>query len=171
MTEQARIYGTVLFELDIPQEMVEQAATLLRENPPLQEVLSSPVVKREKKHRILGKIFREPEYTPLLLHFLMKATDAGCIGQLPGIVFVCQELQHKSRGIAEASLRYVTMPDASWIERIRKFLMKKYGYQDVTFQFTMDPSLIGGFILKVGDVEYDYSLRRKLLKLRQTVVR
>ena len=68
MTEQARIYGTVLFELDIPQEMTDQAVTLLRENPPLQEVLSSPVVKREKKHRILEKIFREPEYTPLLLH-------------------------------------------------------------------------------------------------------
>ena len=53
MTEQARIYGAVLFELDIPQEMVEQAAALLRENPPLQKVLSSPVVKREKKHHIL----------------------------------------------------------------------------------------------------------------------
>ena len=65
MTEQARIYGTVLFELDIPEEMTDQAVTLLRENPPLQEVLSSPVVKREKKHRILEKIFREPEYTPL----------------------------------------------------------------------------------------------------------
>ena len=57
MTEQARIYGAVLFELDIPQEMVEQAAALLRENPPLQKV-SSPVVKREKKHHILEMIFR-----------------------------------------------------------------------------------------------------------------
>ena len=41
----------------------------------------------------------------------------------------------------------------------------------MTFQFTMDPSLIGGFILRVGDVEYDYSLRKKLLGLRQAVVR
>lgn len=171
MTEQARIYGAVLFELDIPQEMVEQAAALLRENPPLQKVLSSPVVKREKKHHILEKIFREPDYVPLLLHFLMKAADAGCIGQMQDILSVSQQLQYKSRGIAEASLRYVTMPDASWIERIRRFLMRKYGYQDVTFQFTMDSSLIGGFILRVGDVEYDYSLRRKLLRLRQSVVR
>lgn len=171
MTEQARIYGTVLFELDIPQQMAEQAATLLQENPPLQEVLSSPVVRREKKHRILEKIFQKPEYAPVLLHFLMKATDAGCIGQLEDMVSVCQELRRKSRGVAEASLRCVTMPDASWIERIRKFLMRKYGYQDVTFQFTMDPSLIGGFILRVGDVEYDYSLRKKLSGLRQAVVR
>ena len=44
MTETARTYAIVLYELGIPEEMVREAVKLLKENPELPEVLNSPVV-------------------------------------------------------------------------------------------------------------------------------
>ena len=171
MTERARVYGTVLFELDIPRETAEQAGALLRDHPQLKKVLTSPVVKNAQKQAILKRIFREPDFSPLMLRFLMKAAEAGCIGQMEDILKVCEELRLKSRGIVKAKLRYVTMPEESWIEKIRGWLCQKYGYRDVQFVLVKDPSLIGGFILSAGDMEYDCSLRAKLRELRKTVVR
>ncbi len=48
MTETARTYAIVLYELGIPEEMVREAVKLLKENPELPEVLNSPVVPPEK---------------------------------------------------------------------------------------------------------------------------
>ena len=81
MTETARTYAIVLYELGIPVEMVREAVKLLKENPELPEVLNSPVVPLKSKHAVIEKVFREPEFSALMVRFLKKACDAGCIGQ------------------------------------------------------------------------------------------
>ena len=81
MTETARTYAIVLYELGIPEEMVREAVKLLKENPELPEVLNSPVVPLKSKHAVIEKVFREPEFSALMVRFLKKACDAGCIGQ------------------------------------------------------------------------------------------
>ena len=81
MTETARTYAIVLYELGIPEEMVREAVKLLKENPELPEVLNSPVVPLKSKHAVIEKVFREPEFSVLMVRFLKKACDAGCIGQ------------------------------------------------------------------------------------------
>lgn len=42
MTEQARLYGTVLYELKLPETMIRTCECILRENPQLAQVLESP---------------------------------------------------------------------------------------------------------------------------------
>ena len=81
MTETARTYAIVLYELGIPEDMVREAVKLLKENPELPEVLNSPVVPLKSKHAVIEKVFREPEFSALMVRFLKKACDAGCIGQ------------------------------------------------------------------------------------------
>ena len=61
MTETARTYAIVLYELGIPEDMVREAVKLLKENPELPEVLNSPVVPLKSKHAVIEKVFREPE--------------------------------------------------------------------------------------------------------------
>lgn len=57
MTEEARLYGTVLYELKVPQEMVKKTGEILERNPELVRVLQSPVYRREKKHAIIEEIW------------------------------------------------------------------------------------------------------------------
>lgn len=169
MTEKARIYGTVLFELGIPLSMGREAARLLEECSPLKQVLTSPVVPWKKKNIMIEKVFREPDFTSLMVRFLKKACDAGCIGQMHDITEAAGACVMNAEGSMTAELRYVTMPDEAQIAGIKEFLCRSHGKKDVVLAFVMDRSLIGGFVLKAGDMEYDYSLKGRLDRLSQTV--
>ena len=171
MTETARMYAIVLYELGIPEEMVRKAAELLKENPELPEVLNSPVVPLKSKHAVIEKVFREPEFSALMVRFLKKACDAGCIGQTEEIAAARDAYARKKAGIMEAQLHYVTMPGAAQIAGMKQFLCRIYHKKDITLKLVMQPDLIGGFVLKAGDIEYDYSLKGQLSKLRRAVVR
>ena len=71
----------------------------------------------------------------------------------------------------EAELHYVTMPGAAQIAGMKQFLCRIYHKKDITLKLVMQPDLIGGFVLRAGDIEYDYSLKGQLSKLRRAVVR
>lgn len=58
MTEQARLYGTVLYELKLPDTMIRTCECILRENPQLAQVLESPVIRQSKKEAIIDRVFR-----------------------------------------------------------------------------------------------------------------
>ena len=53
MTEQARIYGKVLYELQIPEDMVQETGRIFKENPQLTTLLNDPTVQAEKKKNII----------------------------------------------------------------------------------------------------------------------
>lgn len=171
MTETARTYAIVLYELKIPGYMVEEAAKLFKNHPELKKVLTSPVVRMESRHGIIEKVFREPEFSGLMTRFLKKACDAGCIGQLEDIVEAWRSYSLKMQGGMEAELLYVTMPDAVQIAGMKQFLRNRYHKKDVTLRLVNQPGLMGGFILMAGGIEYDYSLKGRLNRLRQAVVR
>ena len=171
MTEKARTYAIVLYELGIPGAMAEAVDRLMEENPALKEALTSPVVPRKKKHDIIERVFREPDFSALMVRFLKKACDAGCIGQMEGIVEAWKAHSLKMEGIMEAELCYVTQPDETQIAGMKRFLCTRYHKKDVILRLMMQPDLMGGFVLKAGDTEYDYSLRGQMGKLRQAVVR
>lgn len=169
MTEQARIYGAVLYELSVPEAMANRAEALFADCPELGRCLGSPCVPAQTKRTIIERVFREPEFSGTMIRFLKKACDAGCIGQLKDILQVCRERRLEEAGILEAELLYVTKPDEAQIAGIRRFLCRRCGAGDVLLTMTECPGLIGGFVLKTGDKEYDYSLSGQLNRLRETV--
>ena len=171
MTETARTYAIVLYELGIPEEMVREAVKLLKENPELPEVLNSPVVPLKSKHAVIEKVFREPEFSALMVRFLKKACDAGCIGQTEEIAKARDAYARMAAGVMDAELHYVTMPGAAQITGMKQFLCRKYNKKDVNIRFVNQPDLVGGFVLKAGDTEYDYSLKGQLVRLGRAVVR
>lgn len=162
MTEQARLYGTVLYELKLPEDMLNNCETIFRENPKLQKVLESPVVRQEKKESIIGQVFRDPEYSAVMRSFLKKVCEADCSDRMEDIFRICRQKSRDAAGILSAKLCYVTKPDEEEIRQMKAFLCKNYGKQDVELSMKEAPELIGGFVLQTGNTEYDYSLRNQL---------
>lgn len=169
MTEKAGIYGTVLFELQIPLSMGQEAARLMRENPALQEALTSPAVPKKNKYAVIERVFREPDFSSLMVRFLKKACDAGCIGQMEDISETAGNCALKAQGIMKAELHYVTMPDEAQIAGMKRFLCRNHGKKEVVLALVEEKALLGGFVLKAGDIEYDYSLRGRIGRLSQAV--
>ena len=165
MTEQARIYGKVLYELQIPEDMVQETGRIFKENPQLTTLLNDPTVQAEKKKNIIGKIWKEPDFSPLIFSFLKKACESGCIGEIEDILTVWHQCVLDASGILKAKLIYVTEPDHEQLEGIQSFLCKEFHKKTVQLSMEEDQKLLGGFILKAEDVEYDYSLKAQLKQL------
>lgn len=165
MTDQARLYGTVLYELKLPENMVRTCENLLKENPQLAQVLKSPVVRQTRKEVIIDRVFQSPDFSLGMRNFLKKVCEAGCIDQMEDILQIRDEKSREAAGILSAKLRYVTEPDAAEVEAMKAHLCRTYGKNSVELSMEEAPELIGGFVLQTGDVEYDYSLSGQLRQM------
>lgn len=69
-------------------------------------------------------------------------------------------------------ISYVTAPDEGQYKKIISFLSKKYevNINDMKIDLVEEPHLLGGFIIRVGNQEYDYSMRGLLNQLKQEVL-
>lgn len=166
MTQAAGNYGQVLYELKVPKAMVEEAEEVFRRVPQLKEALVSPVVKKSEKNRVIDRIF--PEELRNFLKVLCGHQDMDLIGDVFEAyhAYACEQ-----EGILRATLSYVTEPDAEQIKKIKQMLMEKYKKTDVELRLVKDLSLGGGFIIRTGDVETDWSIRGRLKQLEQILMR
>lgn len=78
-----------------------------------------------------------------------------------------QEKTEKTGEALRASLLYVTPPDESQLARIKEFISKKCAVpvDTVELELVEDKTLIGGFVLRIGTHEYDWSTKNKLDKM------
>lgn len=153
-------YGRVLYEMALPDEVITESRNVLEGTPELIEALSNPTVSKKEKCKIIDRIF------PSEIHnFLKVACDHQEIGRILDIFQAYDCYAESQKGILRAELTYVTAPDEKQEEGICSFIKKEYGASEVKLSGTKDDSLIGGFILKVGSHEYDWSTRGKLKRL------
>lgn len=166
MTQAAINYGQVLYERSVSEAAIEETALALQSVPELKHALNSPVVAKSSKHRIIDRVF------PAEIRSFMKVLVDRRDVEIAGDAFeawrsrVCEE-----NGILEAELVCVTKPDERQLDEIRQMLMKKYRKNDVRLRLKKDPGLIGGFIIRVGDVETDWSLKGRLKQLEENIMR
>ncbi|SDB32613.1 ATP synthase F1 subunit delta [Eubacterium oxidoreducens] len=166
MTQAVINYATVLFEAKTPIEEIKQAHKLCEDYEQVKKILSSPAVHFEEKKRLVEKLF--PESARALMATLCKN---GSLALLPEIVSAYQSLIFKQDDVLEATFYYVTKPTQERIDELKDNLCKKYHKTDVSFTFIQEPELVGGFMIRIGNREYDYSLSRQITKMRQVLNR
>ena len=74
-------------------------------------------------------------------------------------------------GILKAELLYVTRPAEEQENKMKEFLRSQFSAREVELTLTEDKSLVGGFVLRAGDREYDWSLIGRYKKLKQKLTR
>ena len=82
--------------------------------------------------------------------------DAGC---LPELFFAFEDCFCKRNGILRANLRCAFSPDETQMEQFARTIRSRYGEREIRWNVSVDPSLIGGFVLQVGDLESDWSVK------------
>jgi F-type H+-transporting ATPase subunit delta len=166
MTQAAINYGRVLFELSISQTVIEETALALKTVPELKRALSSPIISNGSKHKVVERVFPQEMIT-----FLKVLVDRRDVDLVDDIFKAYRTRIAEKEGILEASLYYVTDPEEEQLQEIKAMLCKKYEKKDIRLRMIKDPGLIGGFIIRVGDVETDWSLRGRLRQLEQKIIR
>lgn len=159
-------YARVLAELSVPADDLRNAAAMLKGTPALKQMLENPLIPREQKERVIDRVFPES-----VRNFLKVACLHERTGQIEEIFECYEEYLRQQEGILKVLLTCVTPPSKEQLQGIEKFLCGKYQKKSVIFEIKRDPSLLGGFVLKAGDFEYDYSLEGRLKRLEQQLTR
>ncbi len=158
----AEEYGKVLFELGIGKEACRDFNEKLNNCKELYSALDNPTISKKEKHRVIDKVFNSG-----IVPFVKCLCDMNCISLYRDIYRTYIDLVNDSRDILTADFICVSKPDKAELDRVKAMLMKKYNKKEVILNITEDKSLIGGFILKVGDTQYDKSIKGTVNNLKR----
>lgn len=165
MTQTAINYVKALYELNIPKEAILETEQILEKSEELRAVLLNPVVDKSTKSRIIDRAFPKE-----VNHFLKVLCDYNSMSCLRDIFTGYQEYCDKMEEILPIELRYANKPMQEELTSMGEMLCKRYQKKQPKFIMIEDKQLIGGFVVRVYDKEYDYSFRTRLKKLKQKLM-
>jgi F-type H+-transporting ATPase subunit delta len=172
LTQIARPYATALFELaaaDGSVDQVEQGlvglGALAGESADFQRFLRSPVIKAEDKAAVVDTILARSGASGTVTNFVRVVARNGRLFALPAIIAAYREKAAAARGETTADVTSATPLSASQRQGLAEALRAKIG-KSVTLNEHVDPSLIGGLVVKVGSRMIDSSLKTKLTAMK-----
>jgi F-type H+-transporting ATPase subunit delta len=144
---------------------IDGLAALLQADPRLRQFLETPRVRPEQKKEALAAALagRAPE---LFVRFVMVLVDKRRQSLLPEIAAAYRDLVDQRMGRARVDVTISHEPDAALQEEIRAALQAQLG-RTVIPTFRVDPELLGGMVLRLGDEILDGSLRSRAAGLRR----
>lgn len=132
----------------------------------LRNVLSSPAVCKEEKRGVAEKIAARLGASKIVRNFLFVVIDHQRTHLLPEILRSFQTVLRDRQGVAEAEVfSAMTLSDAQKKEMTRT--LEQATGKKIEAKFSLDASLLGGALVRVGDTIYDGSLRNRLDGLRE----
>ena len=145
-------------------DMKSIQATLAGSKEP-RVVLQSPVVKAEDKKQALLQIFeKNSEVTKALIQIL---TSNKRINLLGGVARAYVDLYNDSKGVKTATVITAVTLTPEIEAKVLSKLKEMTGSENITINNTIDESIIGGFILRVGDLQYNASIANQLGNLKR----
>lgn len=143
-------------------------AKLVRETPDLQRIFDSPRVAAEEKIGILDRSLKG-RVSPVLLNFLKVVSEHERLDCLQDIYRETKRMHHQAEGVVQVVVTTAEPLEGGELRRVKSDLEKKLGAK-VDIETTVDPQIIGGIIVRMGDKVYDGSVSQRLTSLRQDAV-
>lgn len=131
----------------------------------LRNVLASPAVPREAKRGVIEKIAARLGVGKIVRNFLLVVADHRRMHMLPEIYAAFEEVIREREGVAEAEISSATELGAAQKKRFSQILERLTG-KKIQAKFSLNPDLLGGAIVRVGDTIYDGSVRNNLNEMR-----
>jgi len=171
----ARRYAAALFRaaLDrgqVPQvfEELKRLRELIDSLPELAEALFSPTIRRPDKHRVIDRLFAESA-SPLVLSFLHLCVEKHRPEVIVEVLEPYAELRDEHENVARATIVCAVELTEEHKQRLVAAL-ERYTGKQLVVQFRVDPGVVGGVLVVVGDTVLDGTLRQALEQMRQRLL-
>ena len=175
MEEIASVYARSLFEvaserdaLDVVREQVGQYADALQESHDLQVFFFSPYFSTEEKKEALGNLLDGAD--PAVSNFLELLVEKH---RMPAIFRIRRELDSlwaDANQLLPVTITSAIELDSSTVDGIGKAIGEQTG-RKVELTANVDPDVLGGIVLRVGNSILDASIRNRLEQLRRQVAK
>jgi len=171
----ARRYATALFataekqnKLDAVTRDLHTVVDFMDQTPALEQMWSSKVVPTGKKRDLIGTLL-SAFIDPLTLSFLRLLVDKRREDILRLVRLEVQQLSDASRHLVRAQATFALEPTAEEREKLAQSLAQRTG-EHVDLTVEVDPSILGGVVVRMHDTIIDGSVRGTLERLREQLL-
>ncbi|MBD8555508.1 F0F1 ATP synthase subunit delta [Rhizobium sp. CFBP 8762] len=168
----AERYASSLFDLATEAGSIERVAAdlnrfqaMIDDSADLKRLIVSPVFSAEDQLKAVSAILDASGISGLVGNFIRVVAQNRRLFAVPGIIRSFHEIAARHRGEVSADVMSAHALTAQQQEEL-KVALKGVTGKDVTVNVTVDPSILGGLIVKVGSRQIDTSLRTKLSTLK-----
>jgi F-type H+-transporting ATPase subunit delta len=175
-TTVARSYAEALLDLAVadgePQlyaGLLQQFVGLLETEPEIRAFLETPRIEPDEKKRVISEVFAG-KIPDRLLRFLLVVIDKRRQRLLPSIAAEFSDLVDEHSGRVRVEITTAAEPD----EALQAELSRRLGQvfeREVLARYRVNPRIIGGIIVRVGDRILDGSIRHRLQMLRRSLMK
>ena len=164
-------YALALFELAREGKQIDAVSTSLarlREalaaSADFRQLITSPLISREAAARAVDAVAIELQLDPLTTNFLGVLAHNRRLRQLEPAIRAFTALAARHRGEASAQVVSAHPLDDDQVAALKAKLRQRLG-REVAVDLSVDPSILGGLIVKLGSQQIDGSIRTKLNSL------
>lgn len=172
VTDVAKRYAGSLFDLALEAKSVAAVEkdlgrfeALIAGSPDLSRLIMSPVFSADDQVKAISAIATKAKITGLVANFLRVVARNRRLFAVPGMITAFRQTAARHRGEVAAEVTSAHALSAAQ-EKELKDTLKSVAGKDVAFKVAVDPSLLGGLIVKIGSRQIDTTLRTKLSSLK-----
>lgn len=165
-------YVKSLLQLAVQKNALEEVhqdmllfSKIVEESRPFELLLGSPIIKHDKKRDVLEAVFKG-KVNPLTLSIFDVLTRKNREPLLPAIARQFHTAYNEYMQISKATVTTAVPLDETLREEVRTLVKQLSKKANVELAEKIDKSMIGGFVLNVGDRQIDASLKSKLKALQ-----
>ncbi|ASK86930.1 ATP synthase subunit delta [Sphingorhabdus sp. SMR4y] len=168
-------YATALFALaqennsiDAVQASLNTLSEALAESDDLKELTNSPVLTRDDAGKAIAAIAKQLGLEKLTSNILGVLAANRRLDQIPAVIRAFSTLASGHRGEITAEVTSAHPLDDKQIDALKAQLKKRVG-SDVSVSTAVDPSILGGLVVKIGSQMIDSSIKTRLNTLSQAM--
>ena len=139
--------------------------TMLVENQDLKKLVESPILSRGEQQAAIIAILEKSGAEALTVKFLGTLAANGRLSALPRVIQAFQQEHARRRGQVSAEVISAVVLDDSRKAVVEKTVARLAGSDKLSLSMRVDPSLIGGLVVRIGSRMIDTSIKTKLSRL------
>lgn len=168
-------YATALFELARDQKSVDSIQSdldrfeaMLADSADLRRLVRSPVFSAGEQSKALGAVLDQAEISGISANFLKVLTANRRLFAVTDVIRAFRALVARFKGEATADVTVAETLNDKNLDALKAALKTVTG-KDVSLNVKVDPSIIGGLVVKLGSRMVDSSLRTKLNSIKHAM--
>ena len=165
-------YASALFDLAVSEKKIPAVEkdlarfdALLEGSDDLRRLVTSPVFSADDQSMAIDAILKKAKITGLVGNFVRVVASNRRLFAMQGMLSAFRKLLADHKGEATADVTVAQKLSPAQTKELKAALKSVVG-KDVAINATVDPSILGGMIVKVGSRQIDTSLKTRLSSLK-----
>ena len=167
----SNVYGDALFELATEEgrldeffQEAEGVLSVLSENQELSQMMNHPKINKEEKLTILDSVFKG-RISDEVLGLIRMIEEKDHFSEIDNILLYFIDRVYEQKNIGKALVSTPLELTDAQKQQVEKRLLETTKYVSFNITYVVDPTLVGGMVIRIGDRVVDSSVKTQLSKL------